>query len=182
VERQIRRWRKQYEATRTRDVPEMEKLADWLAVNVPDNDEASIVHGDFRLQNLLFHPQENRVVAVLDWELSTLGHPLTDLAYNCMVYRFAAADEAFPGVGGIDLEGIPEESEYIAAYCRRTGRAEIGHWPFYMAFSLYRMAAILQGVYARALQGNASSENAIAMEPMVGRLAEAGWRSAQGDS
>lgn len=155
----------------------MARLIDWLPAHRPAAEEVAIAHGDYRLENLIFHPTEPRVLAVLDWELSTLGHPLADLAYNCMTYRFPAEGLAFPGLGGLDLAalGIPAEADTVAAYCRRTGRDGIPDWSFFLAFSLFRMAAILQGVYARALQGNAASETAAQMGGMPALLAEIAW-------
>lgn len=124
IRRQVARWSKQYEASKTHDIPEMDRLMEWLVAHVPADDSIAIAHGDFRLGNLIFAPDQPRVVAVLDWELATLGHPLADLAYNAMAYHLPAGDENFPGVAGLDLDalGIPSEEDYLAAYCRRTGR------------------------------------------------------------
>src|SRR5580658_1149693 len=173
--RQISRWARQYEASKTEEITAMDRLAAWLPEHIPPGDEASVVHGDFRLENMIFHQSEPRILAVLDWELSTLGHPLGDLAYNCMPYY-----STHPRMGGLDgfdcaAHGIPTEAEYVAAYCRRTDRTGIEGWPFYMAFSLFRSASILQGVYARGLQGNASSENALTLGAMVKTSAERAW-------
>jgi aminoglycoside phosphotransferase (APT) family kinase protein len=181
VGRQTDRWTRQYQASRTGDIPAMDRLIDWLPANMPADEEVAIAHGDFRLENLIFHPTEPRVLAVLDWELSTLGHPLSDLAYNCMTYHFPAKGLSFPGLGGLDLGtlGIPAESDYVAAYCRRTGRDGIPDWNFFLAFSLFRMAAILQGVYARALQGNATSDKAAKMGGMPALLARIAWEIAR---
>jgi len=159
-ERQIGRWTKQYRASETDKVPTMEKLIEWLPENMPKNLETTICHGDFRLENMIIHPTRPEVVAVLDWELCTLGHPLADLAYNCMTYHFM-----HPVSGGLvttnfEESGIPSEKAYIDAYCKRTGRNDIDNWPFYVAFSFFRLAAIVQGVYKRGLDGNASSESA----------------------
>ena len=162
--RQIARWSSQYVASTPSILPAMQRLMDWLPAHIPPGDETVIAHGDFRMENLVFHPTEPRVTAILDWELSTLGHALADLAYNCMPWNLAHGQ--YSGLRGLDLAalGIPSEDEYIAAYCARTGRAAIDHWPFYMAFSLFRMASIAQGVYARSLLGNASSESASKFE------------------
>ncbi len=171
--RQISRWARQYEASKTEEIESMTRLMEWLPANIPPGDETTLVHGDFRLENMIFHPTEPRVLAVLDWELSTLGHPLGDLAYNCMPYYSTHAR-----MGGLDrfdcsAVGIPTESEYVAAYCRHSGRrTAIAAWPFYMAFSLFRSASIIQGVYARGLQGNASSESATSLGSMVRMYAE----------
>lgn len=160
VARQVSRWTRQYEASKTDDIPAMDALIQWLAAHVPAGDETTLTHGDFRLDNLIFHPTEPKVLAVIDWELSTLGHPLSDLAYGAMLYHIV-----MPGIGGLEgvdyaTTGIPDEASYVAKYCALTGRGDIEDWPYYKAFSLFRLAAILQGVYARSLQGNASSESA----------------------
>ena len=172
VQRQIERWSKQYEASRTSDVPAMEKLMAWLREKQPARDETTLIHGDWRLDNLLYAPNEERVVAIVDWELSTLGHPVSDLAYACMGYH-----QNIPGRGGlagVDVAslGIPTESELVAAYCDATGRASIDDWPYFMAFAIFRMAAIAQGVYKRSLQGNASSDDASSFGAAVKMLAE----------
>jgi aminoglycoside phosphotransferase (APT) family kinase protein len=163
IERQIARWSKQYEDGGAERIPSMDALIEWLPRHVPPGDETSIVHGDFRLDNVIFHPTEPRVLAVLDWELATLGHPLSDFAYQVMAWRLAPGQ--FRGLKGADFAalGIPTEAEYVAAYCRRTGRASIPNWEFYLIFNMFRIAAILHGVLSRAQQGNAASADAIAM-------------------
>jgi aminoglycoside phosphotransferase (APT) family kinase protein len=160
--RQVARWSRQYAATRTDDVPQMESLQRWLEAHLPADEAATIAHGDFRIGNLIFHASEPRVVAVLDWELSTIGHPLSDLAFNCMTYHLPAGHPISAGFVGVDLAalGLPTEAQYLEAYARRTGRDPRPDWQFCMVFSLFRIAAIQQGVYARALQGNASSSTA----------------------
>jgi aminoglycoside phosphotransferase (APT) family kinase protein len=158
-ERQIARWSGQYRASETHPIREMDELIAWLEGNTPEDDgRVSLVHGDYRLDNMIFELTGTRILAVLDWELSTLGHPLADLAYQCMQWRLPS-EGAFRGLGGIDRKahGIPTEDEYVELYCRRTGTEMIGHWPFYLAFSFFRLAAILQGVYKRSLDGNASN-------------------------
>ena len=157
--RQINRWTRQWYASKTREIPEIERLIAWLPEHVPAGDETTIVHGDYRLGNLMLHPQEPRVIALLDWELSTLGHPLADLAYNCVLYHAAA--EKYGGVMGLDLEalGIPSEQEYVGSYCRRTGRAD-GITPFHLAFSMFRFAVIFEGIAARARAGIAAAADA----------------------
>jgi aminoglycoside phosphotransferase (APT) family kinase protein len=158
-ERQIGRWGGQYRASETGTVPDMETLMAWLEANQPPDDGiVGLVHGDYRLDNMIFAKDEAKVVAVLDWELSTLGHPYADLAYQCMQWRLPHAS-GFRGLGGIDRKaiGLPTEEEYVAAYCRRRGIDGIGDWTFYLAFSFFRLAAICQGVYKRALDGNASN-------------------------
>ena len=169
-ERQIGRWTKQYLAAKTDEIEPMNKLLEWLPKNTPNDLTTTIVHGDYQLYNLLYHPTEPRVVALLDWELSTLGHPMADLAYNCMKYHTM---EAF-NLG----EGIPTEDEFIAAYCKRTGRERIAEWNFYVAFGFFRLASIVQGVYKRGLQGNASSTAALGMKNVVVSTAETGWKVA----
>jgi aminoglycoside phosphotransferase (APT) family kinase protein len=181
VARQIARWSKQYEASKTGEIPAMDRLMAWLPQNIPARDETTLVHGDFRLGNMIFHPREPRVVAVLDWELSTLGHPLSDLAYNCMLYHLPADLPTVRGFGEVHLAalGIPDEDEYVAAYARRTGRDPGKDWQFFLAFSFFRYAAIVQGVYARALQGNASSATGEQLGRSAPRLAEIGWSLAE---
>ncbi len=180
VERQIARWTRQYEATRDEPIGAMEALVEWLPRHVPAREESAIAHGDFRLDNLILHPREPRVVAVVDWELSTIGHPLADVAYNCMVYHLPEGP-LWKGLGEVDVEplGIPAEPEYVARYCERTGRDGVPDWDFFMAFGLFRLAAICQGVYARALQGNASSRNALEVGAKAPMLAEAAWSFAE---
>jgi aminoglycoside phosphotransferase (APT) family kinase protein len=174
IARQIDRWCKQYLAAKTVDLPAMDKLMAWLPAHVPAYDPSTVVHGDYRLGNLIVHPTEPRVVAVLDWELSTIGHPLCDLAYNCLCYHLT---EPRHGIGPVDYVslGIPTESDYVAAYCRRTGRDGIKHWNFYLAFSLFRLAAIAQGVYKRGLDGNASSPEALQRGNSARIMSEAAW-------
>ncbi|HYQ98767.1 MAG TPA: phosphotransferase [Casimicrobiaceae bacterium] len=179
VERQIGRWSKQYEAAGAERIPAMDALIGWLPRHVPPGDETSIVHGDYRLDNVIFHPTEPRVLAVLDWELATLGHPLSDFAYHAMVWRLAPGE--FRGLKGCDFAalGIPSEEQYVAAYCARTGRTSIPHWEFYLIFNLFRIAAILHGVLARALQGNAASANALEQGGRARVVADIAWQMAQ---
>lgn len=177
--RQIGRWSKQYVASETETIEAMNRLIAWLPEHVPQGDKVAVVHGDYRLDNLIFHPTEPRVVAMLDWELSTLGHPLADLSYQCIAWHIPPG--GFRGIGGLDLAalGIPSETDYIARYCERTGRSGIAHWDFYLAYNLFRIAAILQGVYRRATEGMASSDNALETGKNVRALAELGWSFAQ---
>ena len=175
--RQTGRWSKQYIASQTDDIESMDRLMAWLAENVPNDETTSIVHGDFRLENMIVHPTEPRIIAVLDWELSTLGHPLADLAYSCMGYHVPADGSQRVGFVGIDFEktGIPTEDAFVASYCRRTGRERIPDWTFYIAFSRFRIAAIIQGVYKRVLDGIASSSDAKTYGQMVQGLADIAW-------
>ncbi len=175
VARQIDRWSRQYVASNTGELPEMDRLMAWLPAHIPA-DETAIAHGDYRLGNLIFHPTEPRVLAVLDWELSTIGHPLADLAYNCIPWRLPVAME---GLVGADAPGIPSEAEYVAAYCRRTGRDAVPELDFFVVFSLFRWAAIAAGVYRRALDGNAADARAMVIGNKFKALAEAGWALAQ---
>ena len=179
VERQIARWSKQYQAAAAERIPAMDRLIEWLPRHVPEGDETAIVHGDYRLDNVIFHPAEPRILAVLDWELSTLGHPLSDFAYQAMAWRLAPED--FRGLRGCDFAalGIPTEDEYVAAYCRRTHRSSIPNWEVYLIFNMFRIAAILHGVLARALQGNAASSNALETGSRARRIAEIGWGMAE---
>ena len=146
ITRQVRRWSQQYEASKTDEIPEMDKLTTWLNDNMPDDSLTTIAHGDFRLENLIYHPTEPRVLAVVDWELGTLGNPLSDLAYNCLTYHYA--DPRWGDIIDLDYDatGIPSEEDYVAQYCARTGR-EIDDYTYYLVLSLFRFAAIIQGVY-----------------------------------
>ena len=177
--RQIGRWTKQYQASQTETIEAMNRLMAWLPQNVPPGDETAIVHGDYRLDNLIFHPSEPRILAVLDWELSTLGNPLADFSYHCMSWHIPPGQ--FRGIAGLDLGslGIPHEQEYIAAYCRRSGRSAIGEWNFYLAYNMFRLSAILQGIKKRALDGIAASERALDAGRRARPLAELGWQYAQ---
>ena len=186
-ERQIGRWSKQYVASVTQPIPEMDQLMAWLPQHIPAMARAehmvSVVHGDYRLDNLMFHPTEPRIVAVLDWELSTLGHPLADFSYHCMAWHIPPG--AFRGIGGVDLAslGIPSEDEYIRLYCTRTGlttpEALKADWNFYMAYNLFRIAAILQGIAKRAQMGTAASAQAVSSGAGAKPLAQMAWQFAQ---
>ena len=160
-ERQIHRWSRQYleDDLAGRD-PDMDALVEWLPANIPAGDETAIIHGDFRCDNMIFHPTEPRVIAVLDWELSTLGHPLSDFSYHAMMYQMPP--DIVAGLGNADLESlnIPTEADYVAAYCRRTGRGDIKDWDFYIAFNYFRLAAIFHGIKGRVLRGTAASTHA----------------------
>ncbi len=186
-ERQIGRWSKQYVASVTQPIEEMDKLMAWLPANMPasakDASKVSIVHGDYRLDNLMFHPTEPRVLAVLDWELSTIGHPLADFSYHCMAWHIPPG--TFRGIGGVDIAalGIPSEDEYIRKYCERTGLATPAElktdWNFYLAYNMFRIAAILQGIAKRVEAGTASSEQAKASGAGARPMAELAWKFAQ---
>jgi aminoglycoside phosphotransferase (APT) family kinase protein len=185
-ERQIGRWSKQYMASVTQPIPDMDQLIAWLPGNIPasarDESKTSIVHGDYRLDNLMFHPTEPRVLAVLDWELSTLGHPLADFSYHCMAWHIPPG--AFRGIGGLDVAslGIPTEERYIALYCERTGLATPQDlrqdWNFYLAYNMFRIAAILQGIAKRIEAGTASSAQAAKSAAGVRPMAEMAWKYA----
>lgn len=177
--RQIARWSQQYEASKTEPIPAMDSLIAWLPTHVPSDDTTSIVHGDFRLDNMIFHPTQPRVIAVLDWELSTLGHPLADLAHTCGVYHVDMADR--PGIKQVagEQSGIPTEAEFLASYCRHARRSSIEGWGFYVAFALFRFASICQGVYARSLAGNAASERAGTFHGIAREMAERGLEAVQ---
>jgi aminoglycoside phosphotransferase (APT) family kinase protein len=173
-ERQLGRWTSQYRASETEPNAEMDALISWLEKSLPPDDgQVSLVHGDYRLDNMIFAADEPRVIAVLDWELSTLGHPVADLAYQCMQWKLPH-QTAFRGLGGIDRAalGLPSEAEYVANYCKRRGVGPIKNWSFFLAFSFFRLAAICQGVYKRALDGNASNpEKAATYQQAVKLLA-----------
>ena len=174
-ERQFSRWSKQYKLSETQDIPEMDQLIAWLEKNLPaDDGKVSLVHGDYRMDNLMFHATEPKVVAVLDWELSTLGHPYADLAYQCMQLRLPDNVGKATGLGGIERAplGIPDEQEYVAAYCKLVGIDKIDNWNFYLAFSFFRLGAIAQGVAKRAEDGNASNKEAQAVGAIVKPLAQ----------
>jgi aminoglycoside phosphotransferase (APT) family kinase protein len=173
--RQIARWGQQYVAAKTGEIPSMDRLMEWLPAHIPAGDETTIVHGDYRVENLIFHETEPRVVAVVDWELSTLGHPLADLAYNCLTYHLPAEALGRSEAVDSDRSGMPDEASYVAAYCRRTGRDGVPDWNFYLAFSMFRLASILQGVYARGLQGNAASSYALQRGAAAQVIADRAW-------
>ena len=179
--RQIARWSKQYEAdVEAGRVAAMDRLVDWLPAHVPaDEPQPRVIHGDYRCDNMIFHPSEPRVLAVLDWELSTLGHPLADFTYHLMMYRMPPGITT--GLAGADLEAlnIPSEADYVAAYCRRTGREGIPDLDFYLAFNLFRLAGIVHGIKGRLARGNASSAHAASMVAMLEPLAELGWTQAK---
>lgn len=174
-ERQIGRWTKQYEASKTEQIDAMDKLMAWLPERIPEQGETVIVHGDYRLGNALIHPTEPRIVAVLDWELSTLGDGLADLGYICQDYHGDSYNDA--GLSGADLGalGIPTEDELVAEYCRHAGREHIDNWPFYVIYNMFRSASIIQGVYKRGLDGNASSEKALEYRDAARIRSEQAW-------
>lgn len=177
--RQIARWSRQCRESTLPVNSAMQQLMDWLPAHIPEGDETTLVHGDYRLDNLVFHATEPRVIGVLDWELSTLGHPLADLSYQCMAWHIPHA--LWRGIGGLDLAalGIPGEAEYVAWYAQATGRDPSEHWDFYMAYNLFRMAAILHGIAQRAADGSAAAADAEETGRKAGPLAELGWLCAQ---
>jgi aminoglycoside phosphotransferase (APT) family kinase protein len=181
--RQIGRWTKQYRASETETLSDMDALIDWLDANLPEDDgRVGLVHGDYRIDNMIFDAQRPRIAAVLDWELSTLGHPFSDLAYQCMQWRMPVGPEG-RGLAGVDRKahGLPTEAEYIDAYCRRMGLSEIAGFDFCLAFSFFRMAAIVQGVKKRGIDGNASNpERAARMGRFVPEYARMGLEAAAG--
>jgi aminoglycoside phosphotransferase (APT) family kinase protein len=179
--RQIGRWSKQYLASETEPIDAMQRLIDWLPQHIPNESAShvSIVHGDYRLDNLIFDAQEPRVLAVLDWELSTLGDPLADFAYHCMAWHVDPAQ--FRGIAGLDWPalGIPDEAAYVARYCARTGYEIRGDWNFYLAYNMFRIAAILQGIMKRVADGTAASVQALDAGRRARPMAELAWRYAQ---
>jgi len=183
IARQVARWTKQYRASETERIEAMDALIDWLPAHVPPSSRSAVVHGDYRLDNLVFDHREPRLIAVLDWELSTIGHPLADFSYHCMSWHIPPG--MFRGIGGLDLAalGIPDETSYVRSYCERTGRADpqavMADWNFYLAYNMFRLAGILQGIAKRVVAGTASSEQARQSGAGARPLAEMGWRVAQ---
>ncbi|MFT5038889.1 MAG: aminoglycoside phosphotransferase (APT) family kinase protein [Flavobacteriaceae bacterium] len=178
-QRQFDRWSSQYRASEMGVIAEMDQLINWLGENIPiDDGKVSLVHGDYRLDNLMYSKDDQQIIAVLDWELSTLGHPYADLAYQCMGLRLPVREikNVMSGLDGIDAQalGIPSEREYVAKYCQRMGIDKIDNWNFYLAFSCFRLAAITQGVAKRGVDGNASSQAALGYGEMVKPLAVMG--------
>jgi aminoglycoside phosphotransferase (APT) family kinase protein len=187
LQRQIGRWSKQYLASITQPIPEMDQLIEWLPAHIPptalDERMVSIVHGDYRLANLMFHADQPRIVAVLDWELSTLGHPLADFSYHCMAWSIPHG--SFRGIGGLDHQalGIPSQDDYVRRYCERTALTTVealkDDWNFYMAYNMFRIAAILQGIAKRAVDGTASSPEAVSSGASARPMAELAWKFAR---
>ncbi len=178
-QRQIERWTKQYQLSETESVVAMDELISWLPDNMPDDDgQISLIHGDYRIDNIMFSAHGTDAIALLDWELSTLGHPYADLAYQCMQWQLAT-DAVVPGLAGVNRGalGIPDERAYVELYCQHRGLSEIPHWSFYLAFSFFRFAAIVQGVKKRALDGNASNPKALAYGELVPVLSALGCRA-----
>ncbi|HEY5237507.1 MAG TPA: phosphotransferase family protein [Rhizomicrobium sp.] len=181
ITRQISRWTKQYQMSETETVPAMNKLIEWLPAHVPPDERSSIVHGDYRLDNMILHPTEPRVIAVLDWELSTIGDPLADFTYHLMQWQMPGGAANASSLLGADLEalGIPTMDEYVAMYCRRTGRATTPNMDYYAAYNFFRLAGILQGIVGRVRDGTAANANAAQNAAAVGPLAGIGWYFAQ---
>jgi aminoglycoside phosphotransferase (APT) family kinase protein len=177
--RQIARWSRQYRASETVRQPAMDALIDWLPAHLPPEGAAAIVHGDYRMDNLVFHKTEPRIIGVLDWELSTVGDPLADFAYHCLTWR--VTPELFRGLAGIDFGalGIPDEAAYLSQYCRHIGRGPVADWEFYMVYSLFRLAAILQGIAKRAIDGTAASADAVATGATAIPMGEQAWALAR---
>jgi aminoglycoside phosphotransferase (APT) family kinase protein len=177
--RQIARWSRQYQASETEQQPAMDRLIEWLPRHLPPEAEARIVHGDYRIDNLIYHPTEPRVIGVLDWELSTIGDPLADFAYHAMAWR--VTPELFRGLASVELVslGIPREEEYVAAYCWRTARGRSPDWEFYMVYSLFRLAAIMQGIAKRAIDGTATSREAVELGRKARPTGEQAWALAR---
>lgn len=182
--RQFNRWHKQYRASETKAIAEMDRLIAWIEANMPEDDgDVTLVHGDYRLDNVMFHKTEPRIIAVLDWELSTLGHPVAELAYQCMTWRLPYGG-SFRGIGGLERgrkSGLPDEEEYVATYCERRGIPGVRDWEFAIAFNFFRLAAIIQGVYKRALDGNASNPGkALTYGDAAEKLAQLAVQSLEG--
>lgn len=179
LKRQISRWTRQYEAARIGENENMERLIEWLPKHLPDEHPARVVHGDYRLDNVLIHPTEPRVIAVLDWELSTIGNPIADFAYHLMTWRFAP--DLFRGLAGTDFAstGIPDETEYAQKYLQRVGLKAPDNWEFYLVLSMFRIASILQGIAKRAVEGTAADERAKEVGAQAGPISEVAWRLAK---
>ena len=177
--RQVARWSRQVREANIPIPDSLNRLIDWLPEHIPSEDETTLIHGDFRMDNLVFHQSETRVIGVLDWELSTLGNPLADFSYQCMAWRIPPS--LWRGIAGLDFGslGIPSESEYIAMYEKQIGRPVLEHWPFLMAYNLFRIAAILHGIAKRAMDGNANASDAVENGKKAGALADIGWACAQ---
>jgi len=177
--RQVARWSRQYQASETEKQPAMDRLIEWLPGHLPPEGEPRIVHGDYRIDNLIYHPSEPRVIGVLDWELSTIGDPLGDFAYHAMAWR--VSPKLFRGLAGVDFKalGIPSEEEYVAAYGARTGHDRTPDWEFYMVYSLFRLAAIMQGIAKRAIDGTAASHEAVELGRLAGPVGEQAWALAR---
>jgi aminoglycoside phosphotransferase (APT) family kinase protein len=177
--RQIGRWSKQYQASEIEPQPAMDALIEWLPRHLPREAAPRVVHGDYRMDNLVFHKTEPKVIGVLDWELSTIGDPLADFAYHVMSWR--VTPELFRGLAGIDFAslGIPTEEEYVAAYCRHTGHGSISDWDFYIVYSLFRLAAIIQGIARRAIEGTAASDEAVELGRLARPIGEQAWALAR---
>lgn len=179
--RQVALWTRQWEAAKVEEMPEMDRLAAWLPGHLPAEEEATIAHGDFRLGNLIIHPTEPRIAAVLDWELATIGHPLADLGYACLTYHFPPGPDGVAGVLGTDLSGtgIPSEQEFVARYCAHAGRPVPKALDVFLIFSMFRLASIVAGVWRRALDGNATDPRAIGYRDRYRGMAERAWALAQ---
>jgi aminoglycoside phosphotransferase (APT) family kinase protein len=177
--RQVARWSRQYRASETEQQPAMDRLTEWLPRHLPPEGEPRIVHGDYRIDNLVVHPTEPRVIGVLDWELSTIGDPLVDFAFHAMAWR--VSPELFRGLAGVDFAGlaIPSEDEYVAAYCARTGHTRTAYWEFYLVYSLFRLAAIMQGIAKRAIDGTAASREAVDLGRLARLVGDQAWALAR---
>jgi aminoglycoside phosphotransferase (APT) family kinase protein len=179
LSRQIARWTQQYRAATIERIPAMDRLIEWLPAHLPEADEVSLVHGDYRIDNLIFHPTEPRIVAVLDWELSTIGDPLADFGYHAICWRIAP--ELFRGLAGVDIAALnlPSEQEYLKSYCRRTGRDGVVQWEFYLVYGMFRLAAIMHGILQRAVDGSAAGADAFDVGRRGARMAAVAWELAQ---
>jgi aminoglycoside phosphotransferase (APT) family kinase protein len=177
--RQVARWSRQYQASETDQQPAMDRLIEWLPCHLPPEGPPRIVHGDYRIDNLIYHPIEPRVIGVLDWELSTIGDPLADFAYHVMAWR--VTPELFRGLAGVDFtaSGIPTETEYVATYCARAGCGRTADWEFYIVYSLFRLAAIMQGIAKRAIDGTAASREAVELGRLARPVGEQAWTLAR---